>query len=275
MEEIKILIAGLPNAGKTTYIAALNGAIQQEGDFCLSYVDRSSELQYVNRITRQWLAGKIVDHSTDDEPKFINWPLRKRNGDVITITIPDMKGEIYQDIINNDFNEGLVEYCKGVSGIFLFINGIVKPVLKEHIRSIISNDAKSDTQNRQADAEDVSLTLDKINPVVKVLLVLKYLRNLIGDVRLALAVSSWDEIESTHHSIDEYMKSECSALYNYVKYHFSDYKFYGVSAQGLKYEGHSGSLDTITSEGKRAYVFTTEKIFDLSIPLDYLTDEQQ
>lgn len=275
MDDIKILIAGLPNAGKTTYIAALNGAIQTGGDTSLSYAGKSSELQYVNKVTRQWLEGKVVDHSTDDEPKYINWPLKKKNNDVITITIPDMKGEMYQDIINNDFNDGLAEFCKGASGIFFFINDIVKPVLKEHVQNIVSERDASHTGDNQKEENIVSLSIDKVNDVVKAILVLKYLRNMIGDVRLAVAVSSWDTIAPTFANIEEYMKSECSALYNYVRYHFTDYKFYGISAQGLNYDEHIGSLDKITVGGNRAYVFTTEKVYDLSIPLDYLTDEQR
>ena len=274
MDDIKILIAGLPNAGKTTYIAALNGAIQQKGNFCLSYAGRTSEIQYLNKITTQWLEGKVVDHSTDDEPKYIKWPLKK-NDDVINIIIPDMKGEMFQDIINNDFNDGLADFCKGASSIFFFINNIVKPVLKDHVRNIVSDEEARNEETNLQEEDVVSLNINKVNDVVKAILVLKYLRNLIGDVRLAVAVSSWDVIESTYDNIEAYMKSECSALYNYVRYHFKDYKFYGVSAQGLNYDEHRDSLDDITSEGKRAYVFTTEKEYDLSIPLDYLTSNQQ
>lgn len=274
MDEMKILIAGLPNAGKTTYIAALNGAIQTGGDFSLSYAGKSSEVQYINKITRQWLEGKIVDHSTDEDPKYIDWPLKRKNGDVITITIPDMKGEMYQDIINNDFNEGLADFCKGSSGVLFFINDIVKPVLKEHARNIVSGSESDADQRSQTDASSVALTIDKVNDVVKAILVLRYLRKLIGDIKLVVAVSSWDEIEASYDSIDNYMQNQCSALYNYVRYHFSDYRFYGVSAQGLKYDNHTGSLDKITTDGKRAYVFTTEKNYDLSIPLEYLLGEQ-
>ena len=36
MEEKKILIAGLPDAGKSSYIGALNGVMSQEGDLDLS-----------------------------------------------------------------------------------------------------------------------------------------------------------------------------------------------------------------------------------------------
>lgn len=47
MLEKKILIAGLPDAGKSTYIAALNGVMSQEGDFCLTPADKASEWVYV------------------------------------------------------------------------------------------------------------------------------------------------------------------------------------------------------------------------------------
>ncbi len=275
MDNIKILIAGLPNAGKTTYIAALNGAIQTGGNFCLSYAGKSSEVQYINKITRQWLEGKIVDHSTDEEPKYINWPLKRSNDDIVTFTIPDMKGEMYQDIINNDFNEGLAEFCKGASAVLFFINGIVKPVLKEHAKHIVSGNKEENNQKNQGEAGSVSLTIEKINDVVKAILVLKYLRNLVGDAKLVVAVSSWDELESSYDNIDSYMESQCSALYSYVKYHFSDYRFYGVSAQGLKYDSNTGSLDQITTDGKRAYVYTTEKCYDLSIPLAYLLGDDE
>ena len=60
MLEKKILIAGLPDAGKSTYIAALNGVMSQEGDFCLTPADKASEWVYVNELTKKWLQCKIV-----------------------------------------------------------------------------------------------------------------------------------------------------------------------------------------------------------------------
>lgn len=85
MLEKKILIAGLPDAGKSTYIAALNGVMSQEGDFCLTPADKASEWVYVNELTKKWLQCKIVGHSTDGETKFIKWPLKKKDGQVICV----------------------------------------------------------------------------------------------------------------------------------------------------------------------------------------------
>ena len=56
MLEKKILIAGLPDAGKSTYIAALNGVMSQEGDFCLTPADKASELGLCKRIDKKMVA---------------------------------------------------------------------------------------------------------------------------------------------------------------------------------------------------------------------------
>lgn len=53
-----------------------------------------------------------MGHSTDGETKFIKWPLKKKDGQVIDLIIPDMKGETYHDIINDDFDPKFAEFAK-------------------------------------------------------------------------------------------------------------------------------------------------------------------
>lgn len=93
-----------------------------------------------------------------------------------------------------------------------------------------------------------------------------------GNVKIVVAVSSWDEKKS-YKTIEDYCKKICPAIYNYVKNHFDYYRFYGVSAQGVKYGEEDADFNKLTETGKRAYVYTDRKIFDLSHPLDYLISE--
>ena len=68
MEEKKILIAGLPDAGKSSYIGALNGVMSQEGDLDLSpSKEKPSEWTYLNSLTEKWLDCQIVEHSSDGD----------------------------------------------------------------------------------------------------------------------------------------------------------------------------------------------------------------
>ena len=73
--------------------------------------------------------------------------------------------------------------------------------------------------------------------------------------------------------LEDYFKKVCPAIYNYVIHNFDTHMFCGVSAQGAKYGQNGLNLNTLTETGKRAYVFTTEKIYDLSLPLDFLISE--
>lgn len=273
-----MLIAGLPDAGKSSYIGALNGIMSQDGEFCLSRAqEKASEWTYVNSLTEKWLDCQIVDHSTDGETKYIKWPLMKKDGQKVVITIPDMKGETYYDIINNEFDPKLAEFCKGATGVLFFVNNMNRLMLKEHAMKLIKEEDGEDKEEKspattKAEADKLKLNVSNMSDVTKNLLVIRYLRELMGNVKIVVAVSAWDE-KKNYSKVEDYFKIVCPAIYNYVKHNFDTHMFCGVSAQGAKYGQNGLNLNTLTETGKRAYVFTTEKIYDLSLPLDFLISE--
>lgn len=269
MAEKKILIVGLSDAGKTTYLGALNGALRQEGNFCLKYGGKSSNEDYLNKITEKWLGGEKIEHTSDGEPQYIKWHLKIQDDVVIDITIPDMKGEMYEGIINNDFDEKLNEYCKDVCGILLFVNKIQKPVLKDDANKTMTQPAEA---SNVTSADQIKLTPELMSDVTKNILVVKYLKELIGDVRIVVAVSSWDML-TTFNSIREYCEKQIAGLYNYVRHNFKKHWFCGVSAQGFDIDSYPPNLDELTSTGKRAYIYETEKDYDITKPLKYLIEE--
>lgn len=279
MEEKRILIAGLPDAGKSSYIGALNGVMSQEGDFGLSKSnEKPTEWTYVNSLTEKWLDCQTVDHSSDGETKYIKWPLKNRNGQDIVITIPDMKGETYYEIINDDFDPKLAEFCKGATGILFFINKMNRLILKEPAMKLVKEEDGEEKEEKlpastKAEADKVRLSVETMPDVTKNLLVIRYLRELMGNVKIVVAVSAWDE-KKNYPTVEDYFKKACPAIYNYVRKNFDEHKFMGISAQGAKYGQDGVNLNALTETGKRAYVYTTEKIYDLSFPLDYLISEQ-
>ncbi len=266
----KIIIAGLPNAGKTTYIAALNGLISSNG-FSLIKNGTSKEQQYLNTVSGEWLRYRKVKRSTDETPHFIDFPLKQKDSDVsFTIELPDVKGEMFEDIIQNDFDNELEKYCKDADGILYFINEMEDVVLKSELMEVVG---ESETGNSDHDGSKIAITPEKLTDMVRNILVLKYLRRVMGDVRLVVAVSSWDEEETRFSNIDEYFKKKCPALYNFIRFHFSDFKLYGVSAQGANYDKGIDGLDDKMDNNERSYVFDTERRNDLSLPLVYLIAE--
>lgn len=53
MSEKEMLMAGLPDASKFTYIAALGDVMSQEGGFCLTPADKTSERVHANELTKE------------------------------------------------------------------------------------------------------------------------------------------------------------------------------------------------------------------------------
>lgn len=67
-------------------------------------------------------------------------------------------------------------------------------------------------------------------------------------------------------------------FYTYVKYHFSNVKYFGVSAQGLNYEQRGelteDKVSELTDDGKRAYISSgTDKDYDITKPLAWLLED--
>ena len=261
MTEKKILIVGLSDAGKSTYLGALNGELRQDGNFCLRYGGKSSNEDYLNKIVK----------NTEYTSAYINnawlpeWAITSFENDYWGYWPSDWTWDSWYWFEAENLNE----YCKDVCGILLFINNIQKPVLKENANKAMSQPEEA---NKETSADQIKLTPNLMTDVTKNLLVVKYLKELIGDVRIVVAVSSWDLL-TTFNSIQEYCEIQIAGLYNYVRHNFKHYWFCGVSAQGFAIGSYPINLDELTSTGKRAYIFETAKDFDISKPLKYLIED--
>lgn len=265
----KVIIAGLPNAGKTTFIAALNGMIRKPNATTLASNGVSKEQTYLNGCTRSWMSYTKVDHSTSDAPHFIDFPLKDTSSDTtLTLELPDVKGELFEYIINNDFDEELEKYCKGADGILFFINEVDSIVLKPEAKKALGENQEQPKESSKGD--EIAVSAGQMTDMGRNLLVLKYLRQTIGDARLVVAVSSWDEEETQYNSIEDYFTRKLPALYNYIRSHFSEFKLYGVSAQGINYAKGTDGLEEKMGSNERVYVFDTEKHYDITLPIAYL-----
>lgn len=276
MAEHKILIAGLPNAGKTSYIAALNGVIRQGYSKTLTYDDLPTDGQYLNKMTGSWLKREKVLRSPSEKPHYMKWPLKRIEDNLkLEIDIPDFKGEMFEDIIKNDIDDELKTYCENATGILFFINAMEDIVLKGKVKEIITDQTSVASKSEAKRTGDkILMNVERMTDISKNILVLKYLRELLGDFKLVVIVSSWDEECSKYKTIENYFTKKCPGLYNYICFNFTKFKLYGVSAQGYNYELGPEEPGILPSDDKRAYVFDTERRDDLSYPLNFLINEE-
>jgi len=270
MENLNILLAGLPAAGKSTYITAL-WAVEKDGKsgHLLTCEGFPSETSYIDEMRDNWIELKEVRRTSFAEPMAIELPMKsRRNGKSIKLSIPDFKGEIFQRILVNREATDLNEWCKKSRGILFMTNlGSSSPE--------IFQEQCSETTTPILDQEKIVMTAHDIAPVIQNILLLKFLHSRMGDRPISICFSSWDKLDydkDTH--VEDWAKENHPCLYNFVVEHFSNYRFYGVSAQGADYTGldnRSGDeLAKKTTEKTRAYIYRESISYDITEPIDYL-----
>ena len=97
----KCLIAGLPAAGKSTYIGALayillNPVINQ----VLMLDENPDDLSYLNKLIDPWLNLKEIERTTRGFTNNVDLKLvRKSDDKSFSISLPDIAGEDYESIV--------------------------------------------------------------------------------------------------------------------------------------------------------------------------------
>lgn len=273
METTNILLAGLPAAGKSTYITAL-WAVEKDGKsgHLFTCDGLPSESSYIDSMRENWMVLKEVRRTAFAEPQEIILPMKSsRTGEKINLSLPDFKGEVFQRVLDNAVSEEIKEWCDKSNGILFMLDlGNSSPqMLQEEV---------SEATKPKVDLEKVVMTSSDIDPAIQNVLLLKYLYERMDDIPIAIGFSSWDATDCNDgKSIDEWVEENHPCIYNYVKEHFSSFKFYGISAQGADYgdldENSGDELAEKTTLKERAFIYTDHKSFDITEPIDFLIKE--
>lgn len=270
MESKNILLAGLPAAGKSTYLTAL-WAVEKDGKsgHLLSCDGLPSESSYIDGMRENWMVLKEVRRTSFAEPQEIILPMKSgRTEEKINLSLPDFKGEVFQKVLDNVVSEKINVWCSKAEGILFMLNigGSSPELLQEEL---------SDTTKPKVDVEKVVMTSNDITPAIQNVLLLKFLREEIGDCPISLCFSCWDIVDcDAEKSVGDWVKENHPCIYNFVNEHFSHYRYFGISAQGADYVGldetKEDELAEKTTQKERAFVFTNKKSFDITEPIDFI-----
>ena len=224
----KCLIAGLPAAGKSTYIGALayillNPVINQ----VLMLDENPDDLSYLNKLIDPWLNLKEIERTTRGFTNNVDLKLvRKSDDKSFSISLPDIAGEDYESIVNMN-SDVIASWSDKPDALLLFINEWNNDVLKEQLGE--------DKQPADKNAEPPAFELQDMSSTVQNVLLLKELNLLFPWKRLAIGLSSWDKYQDDYRSPIDMLKSRAPFLYNFVTHYFPNTYIFGVSAQGDEY----------------------------------------
>jgi hypothetical protein len=249
MQSKKILLAGLPHTGKTTFIAALWYFVNvkeaiPERSFVLDSLS-TGEDKYLNEITSKWLEFSDMPrtnlYNLGGETVVMN--LRDiRTNELVTLDIPDFNGETFR----NQFEERqwTLEYediVDKMEGVILFVS----PYDEQNMPSLIYHENAYLRQFGPLEGNPVKPTVWDIEQTpnqVKLVDLLQFWnlhRNDLQPLKVALVVSAWDKVKSSnpHATPEKWTEIHLPLLHQYISCNDEsiDVEFFGISAQGGEY----------------------------------------
>lgn len=267
----KCLIIGLPDAGKSSYIGAF-WAIEKDGEtgHKLTCKEYPSDTTYLDALKKSWLEQTVVGRTINIEPQEIHLKLHSETTEsTLELHIPDFKGEAFQRILSNNVMEKVTQWCGETDCILYFIKYTKEDILQDEIpQTVVTSESIQTGITRR---ESTTMQVEDISEWTQNIMLLKYLHNQVdSNTPLAICVSAWDKVD-TKLPIESWIKSKHPFLHNFIQHHFTNVKYYGVSAQGLEYNDEMfDKYQQLTELKQRAYVYTNNKSHDITEPFDFL-----
>jgi hypothetical protein len=118
-----VLMVGLPETGKSTYLGALFNTLKDEGSEDIRLQALPEERDYLMEIERSWLSLTPLARSSHQAPRKVEFSLILNDPQrFLTLQIPDVVGETYENAFEfGQWNEQLQAMLSDAGGLLLFI----------------------------------------------------------------------------------------------------------------------------------------------------------
>jgi double-GTPase-like protein len=233
----RLALVGLPNTGKTTYLAALWNALQENTtDHSLRLVRYPSNGAYLSSIHESWLRGEVVGHTPRDGGEHVELQV-EIDGQSVALSIPDVSGESFEDVIIRRQVDTVVD------GLLTTAHGILVFAHPDHLRPRITI-----AQARKMGAMSEATSEPKrTGPLNRLLLPAEmHIVDLLQAIqlrcrseggpdqqRVAVIVSAWDLLQQEGLSPVEWVEGRMPMLHGYLTCTLTNrYQVFGISAQG-------------------------------------------
>lgn len=278
----ELMLMGLPEAGKTTFLAALWHLVESKDVPSDLVLDRmEGDRNYLSQIRDQWMSCLPLERTDPNTEQVVRLALRPRaGGDAFELLIPDLAGESYRlQWRDRQCRPSDAALAAAAEGLLLLVSSRVhKPTMLSEVLPAIET---LETLPKKASAVKTSAIkpwdAERSPTQVQLVDLLQHVvaaRSLKPALRVAVLVTAWDLIPSPP-TPDAWLASELPLLDQYLRANpeWLTFRTYGLSAQGGDYG------DAVKKKEMEAELQHAERIIvlgsdcgahDLTAPLRWL-----
>ncbi|MDE0434386.1 MAG: hypothetical protein OXH92_10295 [Bryobacterales bacterium] len=286
MAERSIVIIGLPESGKTTFLAALWHLItERDVDTLLRFHELSrGEVSHLNEIAARWRDAKVQDRTAVAGNRLVSMNLLDNAGVPVRVTFPDVPGEAYRRMWED-------RECDPEIAKILYEGDVIFFIHADKIQApkwVVDEVALSNELGLEVSENPVVQWHPELAPTqVQLADLLQLLRRSPldnGPRRLAIMMSAWDKASGEGLSPRAYLEQKLPLLAQYLQLGADDWtwRIYGLSAQGGDYDKTNSNahpkpeaeaLRNLDSPSKRIMLLENgAKTHDLTRPLAWLME---
>jgi len=268
------LMVGLPEAGKTSFILAVDDLLQQPptAESLRSY-GLAQDRSYLERFKAVYRRGeklKKTERNIQGPPPELLFedPINGQRG---RIFLPDVSGEVFQDQwADRKWEISYKNDLRGLSGILLFVRADLPASNQEMLGAL----AKLPESERKALPFDPKKAGSQVQ-LVEVLQFIATSGNIARPLKTAVLISAWDTVLKPENLQPKepvlFMEREWPLLNQYLRTNTESFRthIYGVSALGGT-EEELKTLNDIAPQERVRIVDSGEPSRNLTLPLQWL-----
>lgn len=245
-----LLIAGLPEAGKSTFLAAFYYCLERpigRSRYKFQLESLPSDSRYINDLVTLWSDCKPLQRTVISSAENLILDLKDQDGKKFRMSAPDLSGELYERLILQErrFPEAFEKSLQEATGIVIFINPckVVEPNRTDDLLHISGNQgettASEGTQNPISDEQ----LFEGIPTQVKIVDLLQlFLPEVAANVKFAIVVSAWDSISALFQTAEAYIEQRLPLLNQFLSVQENEVRIFALSAQGGDLEADQARL---------------------------------
>ena len=191
--EHQLLVVGLPETGKTSFIHAVDDLLQSPPTpEALRSYGLAGDRSYLERDKRSFRAGKKLVHTErslqEAAPEL--WFEDPRTGRRGRLFLPDLRGEIFQDQwTDRRWTESFRDDLEAISGALVFVRADTPASNQELLGQML--------EWAQKNVKPAPWDLKKASPQVQLVDVLQFIgtkAEISRPLRVAVLISAWDTV---------------------------------------------------------------------------------